>query len=1418
MYIRGISRHCYFTGTQNLLKDICFTVVRNIICIKNKILLFAYVSLLLLAGCTNNDQTEKPAMVVKSQPSADTTALKYSFGQIDNTKGLSNSSVNCIFQDSQGLLWIGTWDGLNRYDGNSFRIYRPEPDNKNSLSNQVILKIGEDSAGQLWVLTMHGINRYNKTTDTFTRYYFSKDNRPPMSESQFSMAIDGSGSVFCAVKDWGLGYFDGNSFQLLKNNGFRRKAIKKLEFTPSGHLLALFEDNELQALTIISQNGKKAVGSTSSIASGIRAFGMLRGSNICMVSTRGVAKLYDVSSKQEKLLAQNHIYNIVGEIPKGLVLAGKQGYTVINEHGEEIKKPWAGYLAGHKITTLMQGSEDILWTGTDGDGIFKLHPLQKSFGLVSGSQLPKIDGAIVRSFLKDDGGNFWVGTKGKGVFRLPPDFYTTGNLSPYQSFDEANSSLNNAVYALGKSTDGLIYMGTDGDGITVYDTKTSKIISWEEIEGSKGCDYFKSTYAIYTDTDGQIWLGTNGYGIISCKIERAGQRLKVYGFKRYLAGTEATSLSSNIVFSIIPKDDNQLWIGTRLGGLNLFDKQSGRFTAFKNVPGNVQSLSSNDILCLAKDAQGKLWVGTSYGLNVLEGINGNTALFKNYTVKDGLPNNTIHGLAPARDAGLWISTNFGLANFTGDKFTNYTRSEGLQNNEFADGAAYADAVTGYVFMGGIKGFNYFLPEQIKESDEIPNLFIDRISGQNQPTPYYQGLVIAPDSKSYPSLTLKHNQNFFDIHLAALTFTNNEKCRYAYQLQGFDNGWNNIGNRNVISLTNVPRGRYSLYMKWTNSDGVWSQPVHAIDIRVKPVWWQSNLALIIYGVLSVLFILFVRSYNLKRQSLQQNILIRKNEEELHENRLTFFTNIAHEFLTPLTLIVGPAQKMAESSTLEGKNQKYMHMIQRNASRLLFLTQQLLEFRKAEYDHLKNTVRHFDLVGLIEQIAELFDDWALDKNITYKLDIPAEMDGWFDKDKLEKIVFNLMSNAFKYTPVNGEVQLKCKIESGKLTISVTNTGQGIPKEKMESLFDRFFLSDSNKSPDTEMFRTGIGLAYIKKLVTVLKGDIQVESVPNAETVFTILIPCSKEAFAEKEIDPETAPVLISHHLKNILEETGDKAAAVPKKISALESVEDGRKKILVVEDEKEIHAYLADLLADKYTLITAYNGQEALDSIEKELPDIIISDVMMPVMDGVDLCKKVKTDLRTCHIPFIMLTAKNSVEHRIEGLESGANSYIPKPFYPDHLLVRIQKLLEEKDLILKHFTQDTLVENLPAIPINNDEKAFIKSIIELVRQNVDSENLDSAFIEKTLGISTSQLYRKTKEIFGLSPGDLIRTIRLKYAAELLRKNVLTVSEVCYKSGFNNRSYFYREFKKVYNTTPKNYQLQYQAKTSAFANNAS
>jgi len=1237
---------------------------------------------------------------------------------------------------------------------------------------------------------------------------------PLFSESEFNMALDTSKTVFCAVKDWGVGYFNGDSFQLLKIKNLPKNAINKMVFTQNGELLLLFDSNELYSLILKTNNkGEKTVSQLKQVLTSVKDFEILSQNKICVFKISGKAALYSFDDKTEVEIENNNIQNIISRTKEGLLIYNDSGYFVIDSLGKTINNAWTKKLKNQKITTLLQGTENVIWTGTDGDGLFKMYPQKKVFNLVSKTQVPEIDGGIVRAFLEVGGNSFWAGTKGSGLFRFPSKFYLNTNKPiAYQNFNESNSSINNAVFSLCKGQEDLIFIGTDGIGINVFDLKKSKLFAWSDIIGNELCSYFKSTYAIYQDDDGFIWLGTNGYGMIRFKISRFGEALKITDFKQYLAANGSKeSLSSNIIFSIIPKSSEELWIGTRLGGLNLFKKTTSTFKTFKNNKNNPQSLSNNDILCLQTDIAKRLWIGTSFGLNVLEEFSdGKEPRFKNFTVKDGLPNNTVHGIISDNESNLWISTNFGLSNFVVNesKFINYTKSEGLQNNEFADGAFYQNNSTDFIFMGGIKGFNYFLPSKIEESQVIPDILIDKISGRNQEIPYYQGLVVSPNSKTFPSIVLQHNQNFFDVKLAALTYINSEKCQYAYKLNNFDQDWNSINNRRIISFTNVPKGSYSLWINWSNSDGVWSNPVHAIDIEIKPVFWQSNVAIIVYFILLFLFLLFVWSYFNKQYKLRQNIIFQKREEEIHQNRLTFFTNIAHEFQTPLTLIEGPVQKLAESENLGERNTKFINMIQRNSSRLLFLTQQLLEFRKAEYDYLEVAVKQFDLVNLVEQIAELFDEWALDKNIEYNLELPTELVSWYDKDKIEKIIFNLLSNAFKYTPKNGNIKLELNIQGNEikmLSIKVSNTGKGISKEKLDSLFDRFLLTDTVDKTDTDLFRTGIGLAYIKKLVTVLRGDIDVSSKPNKSTVFSIMIPCSKESFKSKEIDIEGSQILISDYLKNILDESPNASDGVLNKMSSLEAFLEQRKVILIVEDEGEIQLFLNELLKEKYKIIIASNGLDAIEKMKVDLPDIIISDVMMPEMDGIEFCKKVKRDDRTCHIPVIMLTAKSSILHRIEGLDSGANSYIPKPFHPEHILIRVKKLIQERELILKHLAQDTLIENIKDLEVHNDDKELLRNVIDLIRNNIENDNLQSSFIEEKLGISNSQLYRKIKQIFGFSPGDLIRTIRLQYAAELLKKSSFTVSEICYRSGFNSRSYFYREFKKMYDHTPKNYQIK-------------
>ena len=1302
--------------------------------------------------------------------------------------------------------------GLNRYDGNSFKIFRPKLNDENGLSNHVVVKIGEDDNGLIWILTMNGLSSYDKRSGTFQQYNFSGTNDITLSMRDFNMAIDSSKTVYCTAKDWGLGYFDGSQFQKLGVRNLPNSAVQKIEFTPSGELLILFESNELFSLEIqIKNTNEKYISKSEMISDNIRAFGILPNQKICLVSINGDVILQSLINQKKQKLHKKDVQNVIGNTSEGLVLSDKTEFFIINSLGIIENPLWLKYMDNRVVTTLNQGIENIIWAGTDGDGVLKIYPHRKSFKLVYTDQVPELSEGIVRTFLEFEGNSFFVGTKGKGLFRFPSKFYLNSNTPlTYENFNESNSPINNSVYALCKGENDLVFIGSDNNGIDVFDLKNSKIVTWSEILNNELYDYFTSAYTIYQDQNGMIWIGTFGYGLIRFKIEREGENLKVSQFKMYQAGDQDDgNLSSNIIYSILPKNEDELWIGTRLGGLNLFNKNSELFKVFKNSKNDLKSLSNDDILCLHIDVNEKLWVGTSFGLNLLEKVLDDRATFKRFTVKEGLPNNTIHGIESDGNSNLWISTNFGLSNFIGEKqkFINFKKNEGLQNYEYADGAYYQDDDTNFIFMGGIKGFNYFLPSDIQESNIIPDVLIDNISGQNKEIPYYQNLVVSSSSKTAPEIVLKHNQNFFDIELSALTYINNEKCQYQYYLSNFNQDWVEINNSRIISFTNVPPGNYSLWLKWSNSDGIWSKPVQAIDIKIKPVYWQSNVAFVIYSLLFISLVALVVGYFNERISLRQNIIFRKKEEELHQNKLNFFTNIAHELQTPLTLVVGPAQKLSEAINLSEKNQKFLRMIQRNSSRLLVLTQQLLDFRKAEYDHLEVSLKKFDLINLVEQIVELFDEWAIEKNIEYFFKHPNQLIGWYDKDKIEKIIFNLLSNAFKYTPQNGKIYIEFSrdIDTNKLHIYVSNTGKGISKEELDYLFERFFISKDGKEINTDSFRTGIGLAYVKKLVTVLNGNIRVSNKTKDFTSFEVKIPSEKEDLNGKGFDKIKDQVLISNHLKNVLEEYENDSEQLKDKISVLNDIENQCKVILIVEDEKEVHTLLGEILKGKYKILKAFNGIEAMKIIGLNMPDLIISDVMMPEMDGIELCKRIKSDINTCHIPFILLSAKSSILDRIEGLERGANSYIPKPFHPDHLLIRIKKLLEEKELILKHFTKDEFFQDFSNLKVSNDDKRFTKTVIELIRKNIEVENLNSLYIEKELGISNSQLYRKIKEIFGFSTGDLIRTIKIKYAAELLCKSPLTVSEICFQSGFNNRSYFYREFKKTYHLTPKEYQLK-------------
>ncbi|MCY1722069.1 response regulator [Prolixibacteraceae bacterium Z1-6] len=1341
--------------------------------------------------------------------------IYYDIRQITNTNGLSNSSVNKIFQDSENLIWIGTWDGLNIYNGSDFTAFHPKLDNTNCISNQVILDITEDWQGKIWVNTNHGINSFDKKTNTFKNFYFSRKNIPPTSEYEFQIARDSYGNVFCAAKGWGIGYFKNDSTSRLYELTEQMNSVRKMQFLSPNYLFIQYVSGELLRFELdYADNRTIVLNEIEAIRTGVSDMMVFADSILIYLSDDGALKEYSVNGAEEDKLLFHNATKIIGSTKDGIVVHSDSGNHLIQFNTDKDLPYWFNLIKDKEVSTIYSGNEQITWIGTDGDGVYKIYPQSKVFWLCSNHEIADLDQGIVRAFCETQDGSVWVGTKGSGLLRfVEGESFSCGLECLHKTYNSENSGLDNSVFSLCCGNNGFMYIGTD-EGLTLFDFKKDKLVYWKDISGTDTVKEFKSVYSIYQDDDNTVWLGTNGYGLISFKLRIINNKPVLSDYRNYLANpSDKKSISSNIIFSVLPENDSLLWLGTRLGGLNLFNKNTGKTITFSKDYTNPQSLSNNDILCLHKDKQNRLWIGTSLGINLLTKYDFNgDASFVHYTMDNGLANNTVHGIVSDSNNHLWISTNYGVSCFdpSTEQFQNYSQYDGLQDNEFADGAYYYSKQKDLIFLGGINGFNYFNPGNIAQYSYIPSLLISEIKEQYQNKSVSERVVIDQQSDNPPKVKLNYNQNFFNIKLTALSYINTGKCKYAYQLKNFDHDWNYIQNRRDISFTNVPAGNYELWVKWSNCDDKWSYPTHAVDFEVKPIFWRSNIAMALYLLFIMMLATLIYNYLKKRSQLKQEQLFWQKEEELHQTKLTFFTNIAHELQTPLTLIVGPIQKLVDSADMGRENQKFVKMIQRNTNRLLFLIQQLLEFRKAENQHLEIRTTRFNIVNLLEQISELFDEMAIDKKISYVFESPSELICWFDQDKLEKILFNLLSNAFKYTPSGGKIILKLhSFAEDKIEISVSNSGKEIPKEKLDRLFERFFIDDEDSRTEYDKFRTGIGLAYTKSLVVALGGTLNVKSNKNELTTFNVILPAKQHLERNSYTKKGYTEVIISKQLQNILLEPVKKTEEVSDKIRKIEAFENNKPTILIVEDEPEIHILLQELLNDKYRIIAAGNGIEALDILSKEMPDLIISDVMMPGMDGIELCKKVKNDLSYCHIPFIMLTAKSSVIHRIEGLESGANSYIPKPFHPKHLEVRIDKMLKERSLLLQHFSRDLETKDISNLPIDREDKQFIEKVIQLIKQKIDSCDLQAEYLENEMGMSSANFYRKLKQISGLSPGEMIRVVRLKYAADLLRNTSMNVTEIFYQSGFNNRSYFYREFQKMYQIPPKQYQLKYSKK---------
>jgi signal transduction histidine kinase/DNA-binding response OmpR family regulator len=931
-----------------------------------------------------------------------------------------------------------------------------------------------------------------------------------------------------------------------------------------------------------------------------------------------------------------------------------------------------------------------------------------------------------------------------------------------------------------------LWIGTFFGGLNCFDG--NKFTRYQHRADDPSSLSDESVWEIFEDSKHQLWIGT-----LSGGVNLFNRKTKT--FTRY-SHPQEKALVSTYTSTIMEDRQGNLWFGTSLG-IDVLMKDSGNIVHFESEKNNLTSLVSNVTLGILEDSKKRMWIGTAGGLSVWQK---ETNRFINFTEKDGLPHNTIMAMEEDAEGRLWLSTSNGLACATpvtaGDsiqlRFTNYSEADGLQGQRFNEDASIRLS-TGELVFGGDNGFNIFKPENIGHGRNIPRLVFTDFQLFNQSIhPGSNGdnhFTLSSSITTNPSIVLAASDNVFSIEFAAIDFTQPSKTKYKYKLEGFNDDWLPAdANNRRVTFTNLDAGNYIFRVIATNHDGTWNEEGISLSIKVLPPFWKSAKAFFIYML--VLFLALYVTRKLIQHGERMKFAIKQQQEEATRSReldmmkTKFFTNVSHEFRTPLSLIVSPLEKLSDQ-VKDTDQRKNIDLIQRNTKRLLNLVNQLLDFRKMEVHDIRFHPSGGDIIQFVRETVYSFLDLSEKKNIKLTFESnTSSLEAIFDHDKVEKILFNLLSNAFKFTMGNGAISVIVDVkelsENNTIEITVKDSGIGIPPEKHELIFERFF---QNELPTSLVNQgSGIGLAITKEFVRIHGGTIRVESEPGKGSSFIVELPLKKLVNAVHET----------------VSEPMNSAADIQKENDAIAG---DKPLILLVEDNEDFRFYLKDNLKVYYSVIEAETGEEGWKKTISQYPDLIVTDVMMPDMNGTELCKKIKSDQRVSHIPVILLTARSGEEQRLEGFEVGADDYIPKPFSFPILESRIRNLISLRKGLHKLLAKKNGIK-ASEIQITSLDEQFIARVVEAIEKNIANSELTVLDLSRELGVSRAQFFRKVQELTGKAPLELIRSIRLQHAAQLLEKSQLSVSEVAYRVGFNNPKYFARHFKDQYHVLPSAY----------------
>lgn len=1331
-------------------------------------------------------------------PSA--TSHDYMFKHLEVKDGLSNNQVNAIYKDSNGFLWFGTASGLNRYDGYDIKIYRSQKDDTQSLPDNYIEDIQEDSSGNLWIRTGAGYAIYNSVGDVFDRnveawmWNIGISGTPAMvyidKEKTYWIYISGKG-VYC--------YKEGKEtadMAKIPTETFSDLAITDFAECGEGLLLA-FSDGTLTCLDKEKLNvrwtNRDIVSDFGKVENNTFTLFVDRNDKLWIYSVVGLwiyrlpAKQWELRSPRDdtyntvRALAQDKYGHIwVGRDQDGIELIGtgeKNIHLAYDPNNERA-------LSNNTITVLYEDTDGTMWVGTYKKGVSYYNESAFKFGIVDVGDINCVE----------DGNDdiVWLGTNGNGLVcwnRL------TGERKVYSHSADINSISSDVVVSLLKGSNGKLWIGTYWGGLNCLDG--TRFIHYHSKEGGNNSSVYDNIWALAEDGDKNIWVGTLGGGL-QCLNQQTG------AFTTYSTGN--SNLVSDYISSLCIGRNNTLIVGTS-AGMAIMDLATKKITNFTGTRSGKARFSNQNLSQVYEDSRGLIWVATREGLNVYDPKQ--DELYE-VPIKPDFSKLFILGITEDDRKSIWVSTGGELINIVmsnedktgklGFRCYTYNDKDGLQSCDFNQ-RSLKRLHTGEIVVGGLYGLNRFIPDNIKYNTTLPRVMFTGFHLFNETVAVgkeYEGRVILlEDLNKTKEVVLAYKQNVFTVLFASDNYVLPEKTRYYYKLEGFNEDWlTSMSDQHRVTYTNLAPGTYFLKVKATNSDGYAGTEEAALKIVILPPFWMTPWAyacyifLLIGGLFLALYSVQRRERNkFKIRQMEQDA--RKNEE-VNQMKFRFFTNVSHELRTPLTLIISPLESMIKD-TKDGKQLDKLNLMHRNALRLLNLVNQLLDFRKNEMAGLHLSLSEGDIVAYVQNICSSFLMLSEKKKVHLTFFSAVEvLNMAFDEDKVGKIVMNLLSNAFKFTPDGGRVDVSLEVLKSSpetLEIKVSDTGSGVKDEDKERIFERFYQVE-NEGESNRSTGSGIGLSLVRDYVILHGGAVRVFDNVGSGSVFVVDIP-------------------VKHSVVNVATPLSAEAAeedAVALDASEIGDEEDtvvGEKKkpvVLIVDDNEDFITFMRDSLRLYFSVQSAANGREAWQLIPELMPDLIVSDLMMPEMDGNELCRWVKTDKRTENIPFVLLTAKQSVENKVEGLTIGADDYVTKPFNMEVLILRMRKLI---DLSSRSKSRNRIDPEPSDIVITSLDEKLIENAIKYVEANIARSDLSVEELSHELGMSRVHLYKKLLQITGKTPIEFIRIIRLKRAAQLLRESQQNVSEIAYQLGFNNPKYFSKYFKDEFGVLPSVYQ---------------